>query len=138
MRFKSFLSRTSSAALVIAALTAVGCNSSPPKVEGPVEPANLASLQSASAAINAGDLAQARTHQQEAAAQAETDWETRKAADLGRLIDGAEALHVGDVDGARAAWQEIEDYELAREVREKALQIGLQIETQHVEVAEAK
>ncbi len=90
-------------------------------------------------AINAGDLVQARSHLNDAAAWAVGPSEEQKVDGLERLITGAEALLAGQADEAQLQWAEIEDPQLSEEVRGKARLVGMVIPdpTQQLEESEA-
>jgi outer membrane biogenesis lipoprotein LolB len=78
-------------------------------------------------AINAGDLALARVHLDQARAVALSAKQQRKVNSLDYLIDGTAALMSGDPDGARLAWAKIDEPHLSREVRHKARLIGMDV-----------
>ncbi len=84
-------------------------------------------LALAAASINAGDLATARAQLGDARASAAAPADVRKVDSLEQLIDGADALRAGDLDGARAAWSRIQEPQLGREVRHKARLIGVEV-----------
>lgn len=96
-----------------------------------VDPAGAAvfrqQLSLAAASINAGDLEIARAQLRDARAVAGAPAEVRKVDSLEQLIDGADALRAGDLDGARAAWSRIQEPQLGREVRHKARLIGVEV-----------
>jgi hypothetical protein len=79
------------------------------------------------ASINSGDLEAARAQLRDARAAAAAPAQVRKVDSLEQLIDGAEALRAGDLDGARAAWSRIQEPQLGREVRHKARLIGVEV-----------
>ncbi len=84
-------------------------------------------LSMAAASINVGDLESARAQLRDARAAAAAPAEVRKVDSLEQLIDGADALRAGDLDGARAAWSRIQEPQLGREVRHKARLIGVEV-----------
>jgi len=84
-------------------------------------------LTASTRAIAFGDLAQARQHLGQARAAATGHGQQVKVQSIEHLIAGTEALMVGDADGARTAWAQIEEPHLSREVRHKARLIGIDV-----------
>ena len=93
-------------------------------------------IASCAMAIQAGDLAQARTHLEAAKLGATNFTLGRQVRSLERLIAGAEALEAGDIESARQQWSQIQDPRLAREVRIKAQRIGVDVPLTAVALAE--
>jgi len=81
-------------------------------------------------AIHAGDLDEARGQLTTARKFADSEQRARQVQSLDQLITGAEALLVGDGTTAVAAWSQIEDPILQREVRIRARAIGLDVPVQ--------
>ncbi len=84
-------------------------------------------LTASTRAIVAGDLEQARQYLGQARAVAADHHQQVKVDSIEHLITGTEALMVGDPDRARAAWAQIQEPHLNREVRHKARLIGIDV-----------
>ena len=84
-------------------------------------------LAASTRAIAAGDLDKARQYLVQARAAAADHHQQVKVDSVEHLIDGTEALMVGDPDRARTAWAQIEEPHLSREVRHKARLIGIDV-----------
>lgn len=84
-------------------------------------------LTASTQAINAGDLELAKQYLGQARAAATDDGQKVKVDSLDHLITGTEALMAGDPDSARAAWSQIREPHLSREVRHKARLVGIDV-----------
>lgn len=100
------------------ALLMTGCHSS--------EAFNT-SLRHATTDISQGRLGQARTSLFEADSLASDSAERQKVRDLTAVVDGAEAMIDGDSAGAAAAWSNVEDVSLRRQLQQEAEAMGLEI-----------
>jgi len=70
--------------------------------------------------VQSGDLQTASKHLDEARPNAKTHEDKRIVASVDELIDGANAMMIGDVNQAKADWSSIPDPHFNREVRVKA------------------
>lgn len=84
-------------------------------------------LTASTRAIAAGDLERARHYLGQARAAATDHDQQVKVDSIEHLIAGTEALMVGDANGARTAWAQIEEPHLGTEVRHKARLIGIDV-----------
>lgn len=121
------LIRTATICLVLFApvvfFMASGCEKSQPVVDNTDAERRAAfrkDLKHTTTSVNAGDLASARKHLDQAKTKAVTYHEQRQVKSLDLLIQGSEAYMNGDTEKAKQHWSQIPDPILQREVRAKA------------------